>query len=127
MLKSLPREVPEMDILDINILMDVADMAKGMTKEEILAGFTISMEDFSQDEEIFFNEFYNYGKAMGIRVVVNNLVESTKGRQGTAAAMAYLRRFATEFEGEVEGDSSGSFSFSFGDGSPALKAVKWVK
>ena len=114
MLKSLPQEVPDMDILDIGILMEVADMAKGMTKEEILAGFTIDPEEFSEDEEIFFNEFYNYGKAMGIRVVVNNLVASTKGRQGQAAAMSYLRRFAKEFEGEVEGDSSGSFSFSFG-------------
>ena len=124
MLKQLPLEVPEMDLLDYGVLMDVVDMAKGMNKEEILAGFSITMDDLSKDEEIFFNEFYNYGKAMGIRVVVNNLVESTKGRQGQAAAMAYLRRFAKEFEGEVEGDSSGSFSFSFGDGAPALKSVK---
>jgi hypothetical protein len=114
MLKSLPNEVPEMDILDIGILNDVADMAKGMTKEEILAGFSINIKDFSTDEQIFFNEFYAYGKAMGIRIVVNNLVDATKGRQGQPAAIAYLRRFAKEFEKEIEGDSDGSFSFSFG-------------
>lgn len=114
MLKQLPLEVPDMDLLDYGVLMDVVDMAKGMNKEEILAGFSITMDDLSKDEEIFFNEFYNYGKAMGIRVVVNNLVDSTKGRQGQAAAMSYLKRFAKEFEGEIEGDSTGSFSFSFG-------------
>ena len=98
-----------MDILDMSILMDVADMAKGMTKEEILNGFTLTMEDFSDEEEIFFNEFYNYGKAMGIRVVVNNLVESTKGRQGTAAAMAYLTLPGKDFfDGTLTSDKLAS-------------------
>ena len=51
---------------------------------------------------------------MAVHKVVTNLVESTKGRQGQAAAISFLRRFAKEFEGEVEGDKNGSFSFTFG-------------
>lgn len=114
MLAELPREVQEMPILDINILTSVSDMAAGMTKAEILDTFSIDEEEFSADESIYFNEFYSYGKGMAIHRVVNNLVESTKGKAGIPAALAYLRRFATEFEGEVEGDTSGSFSFNFG-------------
>ena len=114
MLTSLPREVPEMDLFDLPILMDVVDMAAGMSKEEILKTFSIDSQDMTKDEEIYFNEFYNYGRGMAVRKVVNNLIESSKGRQGQAAAMAFLRRFAKEFEGEVEGDNSGTFSFSFG-------------
>ena len=114
MLKELPKKVPEMDILDYEILILIKDMAAGMTKEEVLSTFSITSDDFSAEEEIFFNEFYNYGRGMAVHKVVTNLVESTKGRQGQGAAISFLRRFAKEFEGEVEGDKNGSFSFTFG-------------
>ena len=114
MLKELPKKVPEMDILDMELLTYVKDMAAGMTKEEVLQTFSIDKNDFSEEEEVFFDEFYNYGRGMAVHKVITNLVESTKGRQGQAAAMSFLRRFAKEFEGELEGDSSGSFSFRFG-------------
>ena len=114
MFSCLPREVPEMDILDYTSLMMVYEMAAGMTKDEILETFSITKDDLSEDETIFFREFYNYGKGVAISKVVTNLVESTKGKGGNVAAMQYLRRFAKEFEGDVEGDSSGSFSFNFG-------------
>jgi hypothetical protein len=114
MLKSLPRDVPKMDILDYTTLMTIKEMAAGMSKEEILATLSIREKDLSDTELTYFAEFYAYGRGMTVKTVIDNLVESTKGRQGQAAAMAYLRRFAKEFEGEVEGDSSGSFSFSFG-------------
>ena len=117
MLKELPKKVPEMDILDYEILILIKDMAAGMTKEEVMSTFSITNDDFSVEEEIFFNEFYNYGRGMAVHKVVNNLIESTKGRQGQAAAMSFLRRFASEFEGTVEGDSKGSFSFQFGNDS----------
>lgn len=115
MLTSLPTEVPPMDILTYVILMQIKDMAAGMTREEVLATFSIDEKNFSKDEEVYFTEFYNYGRGMAVATVVNNLVESSKGRHGQAAAMAFLRRFAKEFEGVPEGDSSGSFSFSFGE------------
>ena len=115
MLKELPKKVPEMDILDHELLMLIKDMAAGMTKEEVLETFSIKLEDLSEEEQVFFDEFYNYGRGMAVHRVVTNLVESTKGRQGQAAAMSFLRRFAKEFEGELEGDSSGSFSFTFGN------------
>jgi hypothetical protein len=51
---------------------------------------------------------------MAVHTVIQNLIESTRGRQGQAAAMQFLRRFAKQFEQEIEGDSSGTFSFSFG-------------
>lgn len=117
MLKELPKKVPEMDILDHELLVMVKDMAAGMTKEEIMSTFSMKTDDFSKEEVIFFDEFYHYGKGMAVHKVVTNLVESTKGRQGQAAAMSFLRRFAKNFEGEVEGDSSGSFSFRFGESS----------
>lgn len=114
MLTELPREVPDMEILDLTILMEVSDMAAGMTREEILKTFSIELDELSKDERIYFDEFYNYGRGMAVRKVVNNLVEATRGRQGQAAAMSFLRRFAKEFEGELEGETSGEFSFRFG-------------
>jgi hypothetical protein len=115
MLKELPKKVPDMDILDYELLMLIKDMAGTMmTKEEVLATFTIPGDDLSEEEEVFFNEFYNYGRGMAIHKVGQNLVDSTKGRQGQAAAMSFLRRFAKEFESEIEGDKNGSFSFQFG-------------
>lgn len=119
MLKELPKRVPEMDVLDHDLLLMVKDMAAGMSKEEILETFSITWEDLSEEEEVFFNEFYNYGKGMAVHKVVSNLIESTKGRQGQAAAMSYLRRFAKEFEGDVEGETKGEFSFVFG--SPTIQ------
>ena len=113
-MKSLPTEVPEMDHFDLIDLMAVNEMAAGMNKEEILETFSYKEEDLDADEKIYFAEFFNYGRGMAKRKVINNLIESTKGRSGTNAAMAYLRRFSKEFEGEVEGESTGSFSFKFG-------------
>ena len=114
MLTELPREVPDMEVLDLTILHEVADMAAGMSKEEILQTFSIVFDDLSKDEQVYFNEFFNYGRGMAVRKVVNNLIDSSKGRQGQAAAMSFLRRFAKEFEGELEGDASGEFHFQFG-------------
>lgn len=113
-MKALPTEVPEMDHFDLIDLMAVNEMAAGMTKDEVLETFNYKWEELDTDEQIYFTEFFNYGRGMAKRRVVNNLIESTKGKGGTPAAMAYLRRFAKEFEGEVEGESAGSFSFTFG-------------
>lgn len=123
MMKALPRDVPEMDTLDYTTLMQVKDMAAGMTKEEILDTFSISKDNLDEDETIYFDEFYAFGKGMAVSKVVNNLIDSTRGKQGSAAAMAFLRRFAKEFENEVEGDSSGSFSFQFGSSPPDPKSI----
>jgi len=114
MLKTLPRDVPEMDTLDYVTLMTVKDMAAGMSREEILQTFSIKMEDLEKTEQIYFEEFYQFGKGMAINTVVQNLVKSTEGKAGSQAAMQFLRRFAKEFEKEVEGDATGSFSFKFG-------------
>jgi hypothetical protein len=111
---TIPREVPEMDIFDYTSLCTVKDMAAGMTKEEILETFNIKEDDLSKTEQIYFDEFYAFGKGMAVNTVIQNFIESTRGRQGQAAAMSFLKRFAKNFEGEIEGDSSGSFSFSFG-------------
>jgi hypothetical protein len=89
-------------------------MAAGMSKEEILETLFIKEDDLSKDERIAFAEFYQWGRGMAVHKTVQNLMEQTKGKGGTPAAMAFLRRFAKEFEGEVEGDNSGSFSFTFG-------------
>lgn len=114
-MKQLPTEVPDMDHLDYVTLVLVSDMAAGMTKEEIFATLYLKAEDLDTDEVIAFDEFYQWGRGMAVHKVVKNLVEQSKGKGGQPAAMAFLRRFADEFEGEVEGDQSGSFSFQFGD------------
>jgi hypothetical protein len=115
MLKELPRDVPEMDLLDYTTLMTISEMAAGMSKAEILETFSIDPEDFSKTEQIAFDEFYAYGRGMAVHTVVRNLMDQSRGRTGTVAAMSFLRRFAKEFEADLEdSDTSGSFSFQFG-------------
>jgi hypothetical protein len=115
MLKTLPRDVPEMDILDYVTLMTVKEMGAAMSKEEILDTFSIEWDDLSKTERIYFDEFLAFGKGMAVNTVVQNLIDSTKGKSGQGAAMAFLRRFSENFEKEVEGDSSGEFNFKFGN------------
>ena len=105
-----------MEAFDYTDLVLVSNMAAGMAKDEILDTFSVKREDLSADEAIYFDEFYAYGRGMTKHKVIMNLVESTKGRAGQAAALAYLRRFAKEFEEDIDsgGDTSGNFSFSFG-------------
>ena len=114
MITELPRDVPDMELFTLADLNKVAEMAAGMTMEEIHKTFNVDPEDFTKDEKIYFTEFYNFGRGMAVNRVVQNLLEATKGRTGVPASMAFLRRFAKEFEGEVEGDASGSLSFNFG-------------
>ncbi len=114
MLTALPREVPDMDNLDLTMLNQVTEMAAGMTKDEIFETFSIKQDDLDEDEIIYFDEFYAFGRGMAVNRVVQNLLANTKGKAGQAAAMSFLRRFAKGFEGEVEGDQSGEFNFTFG-------------
>ncbi len=114
MLKALPIEVPDMEILDFTTLMVMKDMAAGMTREEVLATFSIDPKEFDEDEKIYFEEFYAFGKGMAVHAVVQNLITQSRAKGGIPAAMAFLRRFSTEFEKEVEGDNTGEFSFRFG-------------
>ena len=95
-------------------LVLVSEMAAGMTKEEILETFFMKEDDLSKDEKIAFAEFYAWGRGMAVHQQVQRLLEQSKGRNGTAATMAFLRRFSKEFEAELDGDGSGSFSFTFG-------------
>ena len=113
MLTTLPRDVPPMELLDFTILMQVAEMAAGMNEDEILTSFSIKREDLTTGELIYFQEFYAYGRGQAINRVVQNLLEQTKGKGGVQPALAFLRRFAHEFEGEVDGTADGAFSFNF--------------
>ena len=123
-MKTLPREVPEMKLFDYATLVLIHDMAGTMNKEEILNTFNLKEADLSETEKAYFNEFWAFGKGMAIHTVGRNFIESTKGRAGIPAAMAYLKRFAKEYEGTVEGDSSGSFSFTFGDPNSVVKTIE---
>lgn len=124
MLKSLPTDLPEMESLNLTDLNQMAQMAAGLSQDEVLETFSIHRDSLTKDELIYFNEFYNYGRGMAKHQAVQSLLAATKGRNGAQAALQYLKRFAKEFEGDIEGDSSGSFSFQFGQSAPDLKSVK---
>ena len=115
MLFALPREVPDMDNLDLTTLNQIKEMAAGMSKDEIFNTFSIDQGKLSKDEVIYFDEFYNFGRGMAVNRVVQNLLDNTKGKAGQAAAMSFLRRFSKEFEAEIESENSGEFSFQFGE------------
>ena len=110
-------DVPDLDVFNSDILQDVQTMAlNGMSETEILEGFSITNEEFEafgKNDKIYFKQFFNYGRAAGLKLVGGHLIEQSKGKGGINASMAYLRRFAENFKGEIAGESGAEFNFSF--------------
>lgn len=124
---TIPFAVPEMESLDIMTLNLVAEMAKGMSRAEILEAFSCEWEDLDKFEQAWFTKFFNFGKAGAVKEVISNLIEIS--RKNPAAGITFLKQQSKTFEGAGEASGSGSETFSFTFGSkagsvPDLKVIK---
>lgn len=96
--------------------MRISHLAEiGISKEEILTGYSLEWEQLTNNEKIYFNEQYNRGVLNGKARVAQSLVKQSNNN--FAAALAYLRRFAENYEKDVDtaeaSNSSGQFAFIF--------------
>jgi hypothetical protein len=101
------RDIPGLTVLNDAILGEVQHFAsRGLTREEILEGYSIEWDMLSTADQKAFKEYYNYGKVVGLKSMSDALFQQAKGKNGTAAALAYLLRFGAKFEPLNEGSSA---------------------
>lgn len=97
----------------------IADYAElGITKEEICQGNSLAWEQLTRAEQDYFTREYNRGKLRGIATVAKHVVKHSSNPNGLQATMAYLRRFASNYEKDLSTDSASTaeaFSFYFND------------
>lgn len=85
-------------VLDDSVLAEVQSFAsRGLTKEEILLGYSLCWDDLPDADRKAFEEHFNYGRVVGVKAMSDSLFLQAKGRNGTAAALAYLLRFGANF------------------------------
>jgi hypothetical protein len=107
----LPMSVPEMKQLDMNVLNNVRAGAAGMTEEEVCDWLSLSAEDFSDEEKLYFKQFYNFGRGTAIQTAVDRLFQQMNGRNGAQASLAYLRHFAEKFPSDEKSATGDGFNF----------------
>jgi len=123
---TIPFEVPEMQNLNIVTLNLVAEMAQGMTKEEIFESFSCEADDLEDHELAWFDKFYYYGRGAAVSQVIKNLIETS--RKNPAAGVTFLRRQSKVFEGDLaDGDATETFSFTFGSKAGSVPDLKVIK
>ena len=89
------------------ILSEVESMAKqGLTREEIIGGYSLEWDALPAEDQEAFMEHFNYGKIQGIKQMSEALFMQAKSKNGTAAALAYLLRFAKNFPQIGDGNAT---------------------
>ena len=103
----------ECEVFDDSTLREVQGMAQvGLTRNEILDGYSISWDDLPETDQKAFTEHYNYGRVCGLKQMSESLFLQARSKQGTAASLAYLARFAAEWKKEVD-TATGDTNFVF--------------
>lgn len=90
----------------------VEDAAKGLTPEEVLTLFNMTLDKLNEIEQEWFHRAFNRGRAAGKKDAVDRLFASMLDKGGKDAALAYLVRFADSWQKEA-GDlpKEGTFKF----------------
>lgn len=83
----------------------IAEAARGMSREDVLAYFGYNEDELNEDEVSFFNHHYRIGRATGKNLAVNHLFNAMGQKSGAQAAISYLVRFADNWEEVKEADS----------------------
>jgi len=117
---------PTFPNLELDLCMELESLATlGLTRDEILSGYGLEWEQLMNEEQRYFTQQFNKGKLRGLATVAKHLIKHSGNPNGIAATMAYLRRFATNYEASTDADPSApgkeNFSFFFGT-APELPA-----
>lgn len=100
-------------VFDTAVLAEIQGMAQtGLQKDEILEGMSVDWDSLPQADKDAFQEHYSYGRLVGMRQMGDNLFMQARSKQGTAAALAFLSRFAKEWQREVA-EAGGDTNFNF--------------
>lgn len=108
-----PDDIPEMEHLDANVLMDVEAMAAGMSQEEVLDFFDLELSDLDPTETVYFIKHYKRGKGAAKRQMVEALMAAARGKNGGQYAALFLAKQAEEWPSGKDDLKVGSgFSFT---------------
>lgn len=103
----------ELKVFNDAVLSEIQGMAQtGLTRDEILEGYSVVWEKLPEADQAAFTEHYNYGRLIGLKQMGDNLFSQARSKQGTPAALAFLARFAKEWQREVE-TAGGNTNFNF--------------
>jgi len=105
----------ELAIFDQATLYEVEHLSKGMSEEEVLAIFTLDLEELEQypTDLIWFRKAFKRGRSMAKHKAVNDLFQAMQGRQAKEASIAYLQRFGVLWPEAKEQDGNDKKNFSF--------------
>lgn len=109
--KTRTRDLPQLSLGD---LAEIQQWARsGLSKEEILCGYSTTWESFSPAERSAFDEHFNLGRAQGLHMMSDALFQQARSKGGTAAAIAFLARFSKTWTKDDEAAiNSGGFTFN---------------
>jgi len=107
--------LPEgLKIFDSTSLAEAEGLAAGLTRQEVLDYFAVDesvLNSHPLDLDLF-DKTYRRGRTIAKRVACDYLFVAMKGRNGAAAALAYLRQVGQEWP-QAALDTSSSKQFSF--------------
>lgn len=92
------RRIQDLEVFDDGTLAEIQHFAsRGLSKEEILDGYSAVWDDLPAADKKAFDEHYKYGKVQGLKAMSDALFMQANTKGGTPAALAYLLRFGANF------------------------------
>lgn len=92
---------------------EVEDAARGMSPEEVLSLFNLTLDKLNLVEQEWFQLAFDKGRARGKKEAVDKLFASMTDKGGGANAIAYLTRFADSWSKDATDGlpKEGTFKF----------------
>lgn len=88
----------ELVYFDNDLLDQIARFSKnGISREEILDGLSLTWDELPPADQRAFNQFFKYGRLIGLRDMSNSLFLQANSKNGAAPALAYLSRFSRDW------------------------------
>ena len=107
--RSFYDDLPDdMTIFDEGTLYEVETLSGSLDSSEVLDyyGLLLSDLDSSPSDLLWFNRASKRGRTKAKLVASDRLFAQMTSRNGTNAALAYLQRFAKNFEGSLTDDNT---------------------
>ena len=104
---------------DQSDLSEIESFSKGMSKEEVLEYYALTIEDLkdsNKEDYKYFTIAFNRGRSIGKHAAVDALFTQMRQKGGHQPAISYLRRFAQDWpvdDDQIDNESGdGKFTFN---------------
>lgn len=101
-------------IFDEGTLYEVETLASSLNENEVLDYYALQPTDLDQSPSdlLWFNRAFKRGRTKAKLQASQALFNQMNQRNGQQACLAYLQRFAKNFEGQVEQSNDKAYSFT---------------